>query len=161
MRKKKNPPSVKANLTPELDTGLKIVTEKLGTTRAHVTLSALEYYLNNVHPGAMPRSSLEIFAKAKEDYLYNTTYRRYTDVLINVKSIPGYEQEILQFEQNIKNLNKKIEDKESELRNKKNKDIRNSLKKEIEDLQISLDLEKNYLADSKRRLEEAKSHHIS
>ena len=140
---------------------MKIATEKLGITRAHVTLSALEYYLNNVHPGAMPRSSLEIFARAKEDYLYKTTYRRYTDVLGSVKSIPGYEQEILQFEQNVKELENKIEDKEKELRNKKNKDLRNSLKKEIEDLQLSLDLEKNYLSDSKRQLEEAKSHHIS
>lgn len=160
MKRKISQPYVKADLTPELDTAMKIITEKLGTRKSHIVTSALKYFFQQIHPEALPKSNQEIFMKAKEEYLYNRTLRHYTRGLVGVDAILGYEDEILEYEHEIKEMSQKLEDKKRNVKTTRNKDIKNSLKIEIEDLEESLDMKKNELEQTRGWLKNASSHHI-
>jgi len=161
MKRKIATPYVKADLSPELDIAMKIVTEKLRTKKSHIVTSALKYFFQQIHPEALPKSNQEIFKNAKEEYLYNRTYRLYTRGLVSTDSIPHYESEISELEHDIKEMKKRLEDKKRDIKTTRNKDIRNSLKIQIKDLEASLDVKNNELEQTRYWLKDASSRHVN
>lgn len=157
---KKNGPYVKADLTSELEVAVKIVTEKLGVSKAHLVTSALEYYLKKNYPESLPKSKLEIYEKVKEDYLYKQAYRNYSDVSLGWQSIPVWEKEIGEQKSKINELEQRLIKEEKTLVNKKNKDIREELKSKISDLKEVIKMEKSGLEIDEKTLDEKKSRRL-
>lgn len=160
MGEKKTSPYVKADLTSELDFAVRTVTSKLGITKANLTQSAIEYYLKHLFPESLPKSDLELFKQVKEDHLLGRLTRNYHDVMMKIKSIPEFEKEIKEFQNDIEKSKNKIRDLQLKLSKVKNQEIKKSLKTDIKDLEVYIEMNKSYIKNNQNSIDDAKSKHL-
>ena len=155
-------PYVKADLTPELNTALEIVSKKLGNSKSTIVTASLEYYFKHLFPESLPKTNDEILEKARSDYLYNETSRVYERTQHMVDAISGLERDIESYKQKIgSNKNRIHLLKKKVLDGIKDAKKRAEIETEIDVLNQSLQNDENQKYIFVKLLENAKKGKVS
>jgi len=153
-------PYVKADLSPQLNMALEIISEKLGNTKSGIVNSALEYYFKNQFPESLPKSEAEVMMKVKEKLRLEQFLNEIHLDDFTVRSLIGYQEELKEEQESLEVINKKINTislqiKHEEYKNNNEKIKLLELKKELEEKQAliadQIKFTKSYMDNSKRR----------
>ena len=153
-------PYVKADLSPELNMALEIISEKVGNTKSGIVSSALEYYFKNQFPESLPKSEAEVMMKVKEnldiekyekEYLHNNSVIE--SIISSEDTIKEYEEKIIKIKGKIIPLQQKIKDKQFENQDDKKmlEEKLQDLKQEKENLLSDIEYGKRHIMEARRR----------